>query len=588
MQPRDIVAGRFEIDRLAGSGGMGAVYRTIDRQTGQVVALKVLHGHSGEHADRFAREARLLSELRHPGIVRFVGSGATDRGDGFIVMEWLVGESLSARLKRGALPPAEIVALGARVADALRVAHERGIVHRDLKPQNLFLERGALERIKVLDFGIARILDPGQKLTMTGAMLGTPGYMSPEQARGDKEVDARTDVYALGCVMFRALTGRRVFTGDDAVSVLIRVAMEPAPRASMMCPGLPPALDDLLARMLATSPADRPRDASALLAELAVIGGWQQGATALHPPSSRSAGPPSSFTAPSSFSPAPSSGGPSGFAALPPSSFSPAPPPAPAPRPAPPPQGPLAATWSSAGPGVAPTYVNAAPAHTVGSFPGVPVATQAGPAPASRAPVLLLAGAVGALLVVVLLLGAGALYVVGSGLGGTGGAAAPTSGCAGQRCSPSKLRDPARVDAVTELPQVRDFARSIDSGARLVLINISTTSSDGTVNVKDSRHVLQFHFQHPDKDVRFFIWLTGTQLVYYPMQAVAGALPVPEPGCSVTAVWKAAVPSGAPAGTASTMQLLDAGPPLGPIWMVSSGKTLSYVDPRSCAVKRLY
>lgn len=362
MQPRDIVAGRFEIDRLAGSGGMGAVYRAIDRQTGQVVALKVLHGHSGEHADRFAREARLLSELRHPGVVRFVGSGATDRGDGFIVMEWLEGESLAARFKRGALPPAEVIALGARIADALRVAHERGIVHRDLKPQNLFLEGGSLERIKVLDFGIARILDPGQKLTLTGAMLGTPGYMSPEQARGDREVDARTDVYALGCVMFRALTGRRVFTGDDAVSVLIRVATEPAPRASRLCPGLSPALDDLLARMLAIAPTERPRDAAALLAELAVLGGWQQGATALH----------------------------------------------------------------------------------------------------------------------------------------------PSSSARGRESPPGH------------------------------------------------------------------------------------AAPAPEPGCAAAAAWKVAFPAGAPAGAPSTLQLLEVGPPLGAIWQVSSGSTLVYVDPRSCAVKRPY
>ncbi len=596
MQPRDIVAGRFEIDRLAGSGGMGAVYRAIDRRTGQPVALKVLHGHSGAHADRFAREARLLSELRHPGIVRFVGSGATDRGDGFIVMEWLEGESLSALLKRTSLPPGEVIALAARVADALRVAHERGIVHRDLKPQNLFLEGGSLERIKVLDFGIARILDPGQKLTITGAMLGTPGYMSPEQAKGDRDVDARTDVYALGCVMFRALTGRRVFIGEDAVTLLIKVAMEPAPRASSLCP-VPPALDDLLARMLSIHPADRPRDASALLAELAVLGGWQQGATALVPPpmSGRPGGPSAGYgPTPASFLPAPGApaqpGAPSGFAALAPSSFSPAPPPPPAPRaPAPPPgfgtgvqPGGMAPTWTAtSAPGLAPTYASPGVAQTAGAYQPGPGAQ---PAP-SRAPMLLLAGAVGALLVVALLLGALALCVMAPGA--VSGPTAGAAGCPGEKCTSARLRDPARVDAVTALPQVKDFARDVDPGAQLVFINVVTTSNDGTIDVNNPKHVLQYHFQRA-AEARFFVWLSGERLVLYRMNPVAGAITAPEPGCSASAAWRAALPSGVASGTVTTMQLLDTGPPLNGFWQISSGAQVAYVDPRSCVQKKLF
>ncbi len=216
MRERQIVNGRFEIKRRAGSGGMGTVFRAMDRQTGMPVAFKVINaGHSPELAERFQREAALLAELHHPGIVRFVASGATPDGQAYLVMDWLEGEGLADRLARGTLSVAETIELGRRVTSALSVAHARGIIHRDLKPGNLFLPGGNLARIVVLDFGIARAVESGQSLTSTGATLGSPGYLSPEQARGDKNLDTRADVFSLGCVLFRCLTGRAPFTGDS-------------------------------------------------------------------------------------------------------------------------------------------------------------------------------------------------------------------------------------------------------------------------------------------------------------------------------------------------------------------------------------
>ena len=258
MNTGRLVADRFEIDLLAGSGGMGSVYRAWDRSSGSYVAFKLLHGKAG--SERFAREAELLSGLKHPGVVRYVGSGVTAEGEPYLAMEWLAGETLSARIERGPLGIDEALEAGRLIAAALAVAHDHGIVHRDLKPGNIFLVGGALDRIKLLDFGIARPEATRQELTETGAMLGTPAYMAPEQAKAAREVDARADVYALGVVLFRALTGCRPFEGETVLEVLLRVLVETAPRLSTLRADAPAALDDLVARMLSKEPADRPRD----------------------------------------------------------------------------------------------------------------------------------------------------------------------------------------------------------------------------------------------------------------------------------------------------------------------------------------
>jgi serine/threonine protein kinase len=220
--------------------------------------------------ERFAREARVLADLRHPGIVEYIGHGRTEHGDLYLAMEWLQGEDLGVRLARSELTAADSLRLVTQVAAALAVAHSRRVVHRDLKPSNLFLVDGDSERVKVLDFGVARLLR-GADLTGTGEIVGTPEYMAPEQARGDKTIDARADVFALGSVLFRCLTGRSPFVGKSAASVLARLVLENAPRLRQLRPELPPELDDLVARMLAKDPAQRPVDARAVLTELVLL-----------------------------------------------------------------------------------------------------------------------------------------------------------------------------------------------------------------------------------------------------------------------------------------------------------------------------
>ncbi|WP_437875275.1 serine/threonine-protein kinase [Sorangium sp. So ce513] len=270
MQAGDIIDGRFCIEHLAASGGMGAVYRARDLETGHAVAVKLLTAEGAQHLGRFAREAQALAAARVPGVVRYVAHGATAWGQPYIAMEWLDGETLSDRLTRTGLTLEETVALGLHVARTLGALHRLGVVHRDLKPTNLLLEDGALDRVTLIDFGLARTT-ADEPLTAAGLVLGTPGYMAPEQARGELNVDARVDVFALGCILYRCLTGRPAFQGNAGLAVLMKVLLEDPPRARDMRPGIPAALDALVARMLEKSPSDRPADGDAVAAELAAI-----------------------------------------------------------------------------------------------------------------------------------------------------------------------------------------------------------------------------------------------------------------------------------------------------------------------------
>jgi tetratricopeptide (TPR) repeat protein len=275
VKPSRLFEDRFAIERLAGAGGMGKVYRACDQLTGRPVAVKVLQVQGALEAERFAREAEVLAGLEHPAIVRFVAHGRTPEGEPFLALEWLEGEDLGARLRREGLTMAESVTLAIRVAEGLGAAHRRGVVHRDIKPGNLWLVDGRPEAAKVLDFGIARLLRGGERgertLTQAGAMIGTPGYMAPEQARGELLVDARADVFSLGCVLFKCLTGRRPFEGEDVMAVLLKLVLEEPPRLLDLCPEAPHALDRLLGRMLAKSPLDRPDNADEVARELAFI-----------------------------------------------------------------------------------------------------------------------------------------------------------------------------------------------------------------------------------------------------------------------------------------------------------------------------
>ncbi len=231
----------------------------------------MISGEPGHATGRFAREVKVLAELSHPGIVRYISHGTTPSGERFLVMEWLDGETLKSRLQRGTLTAADAVTLATRVAEALGAAHARGVVHRDLKPSNLFLSGGRVDQVKLLDFGIAQ-RDGKTQLTHTGVMLGTLGYMAPEQARASGLIDARADVFALGCVVFQCLTGAAPFGGDTAAAILAKILFDSAPRVSELWPGVPESLDALVAQMMSKDPGLRPSDGANLAAALAALG----------------------------------------------------------------------------------------------------------------------------------------------------------------------------------------------------------------------------------------------------------------------------------------------------------------------------
>ncbi|WP_437995654.1 protein kinase [Sorangium sp. So ce185] len=271
MRPADVVEDRFEIERLAGSGGMGDVYRARDRLSGQAVALKVLQSANVRDLSRFSREAEALAALRLPGVVQYVAHGMTGAGRPYLAMEWLDGVTLEERLAQGPLSIAESATLAAQVTATLGAVHRLGVVHRDLKPSNLMLVGGAVERATLLDFGIARDLRLARSLTAPGAILGTPGYMAPEQARGEPTIDARADVFALGCLLFECLAGRPPFVGDNALSLIMKVVLEDPPRLGELRDGIPEPLERLVARMLSKPAEHRPRDGAAVAEELAAL-----------------------------------------------------------------------------------------------------------------------------------------------------------------------------------------------------------------------------------------------------------------------------------------------------------------------------
>lgn len=268
MHSGDVIAERFEIEHLAGRGGMGTVFRARDRETGGPVAIKVQSGCGEAQGRRWAREAMLLGDLSGPGTVRYLSHGRTPTGDLYLVMEWLEGEDLAARLELERLTVSESLGLVGQVATALAPVHLRGIIHRDIKPSNLFLVERDVSRVKVIDFGIARIVGGGAS---SHALLGTPGYVAPEQARGASSIDARADVFALGCVLFECLTGRPAFVGEHVMALLAKILFDEAPRPSDVDPSFPDELDDLVARMLAKNPEERPANGGVVAAQIQAL-----------------------------------------------------------------------------------------------------------------------------------------------------------------------------------------------------------------------------------------------------------------------------------------------------------------------------
>ena len=269
MKPGDVLAGRFEIDRISASGGMGVVYRGFDRDAATLVAIKSVRSAASDAEHRFVREAEILAGLRHPGIVTYLGHGRAD-DELYLVMEWLEGEDLAAHLAVRDMSVGESIAVAAQIAAALAFLHARGLVHRDIKPSNVFLVDYRPDRVKLLDFGVARRAGIAG-LTASGVLLGTPAYMAPEQARGRRDIDARADVYALGAVLFRCLAGRPPYEGDSLEQVIAQLLHDVPPRVRELVPSVPPALDALVARMLAKDPARRPADGAAVSAALLAL-----------------------------------------------------------------------------------------------------------------------------------------------------------------------------------------------------------------------------------------------------------------------------------------------------------------------------
>lgn len=280
-EPGDLVQGRYRIERELGRGGMGIVLGARDEMLGRPVALKVVLPkmlRSSEAVDRFSNEARSLAQLESPNVVRVLDFGTFSEppacaGLPFMALEFLRGEDLFTTLAReGAMAPARVVRYALQACAGLAAAHARGIIHRDLKPENLFLaiEPDGNERLKVLDFGIARS-HSRRALTRGHLGVGSPGYMSPEQVEGTGEVDARTDIWGLGVVMYELLSHRPAFFGDSPQSLCLQILTADVTPLLELRPDLPPALVYIVERCMQRDPNLRFRDVAELAEALSPL-----------------------------------------------------------------------------------------------------------------------------------------------------------------------------------------------------------------------------------------------------------------------------------------------------------------------------
>lgn len=270
MESMPSVIGPYRVIRKLGEGGMGAVFEAFHEVIQRRVAIKVLHAEAGRGADtinRFINEARAANLVDHPGLVQITDFGHLPDGSGFLVMEYLQGETLAGRLQSsgGKLSPSETVQIGSQIAAALAVAHKKGIIHRDLKPSNAMLVPDPAmqmgERIKVLDFGLAKLSEVREAAvvnTNSQAILGTPIYMSPEQCEGAGRVDAKSDVYALGCMLYEMLSGQPPFLGDGPGQIIGQHLFKQPVPLGKVAPSVPAALAELVDRLLIKPKEQRP------------------------------------------------------------------------------------------------------------------------------------------------------------------------------------------------------------------------------------------------------------------------------------------------------------------------------------------
>src|SRR3954462_12874583 len=283
----EVLAGRYELAELVGTGGMSSVFRAHDRLLDRKVALKVLHEQyteDDEYVERFKHEARSVATLSHPNIVTVIDRGEHENRQ-FIVFEYVDGDNLKQLIqRRGPAPVSTALELGMQISRGLSFAHQQGLVHRDVKPQNVLLNGDG--QAKVTDFGIARSLDVQHGMTQTGTVLGTSDYIAPEQAQGQR-VDEHTDVYSLGVVPYELLTSEVPFPGENFVAVAMRHINEPPPSVRDKRPDVSPRLDDAIRRAMAKRPEDRfatmaefCRELEACLAEAQATGATQHAAPA--------------------------------------------------------------------------------------------------------------------------------------------------------------------------------------------------------------------------------------------------------------------------------------------------------------------
>lgn len=265
------IAGKYQLDRLLGKGGIGAVYQATHTGIDRKFALKLMHEHRAADSEaRFEREARAAGRIGHPNIVDVFDFGRTDQGDPYIVMELCAGESLAERIVRGPLRQHPAAEIAVEILRALEAAHGAGIVHRDVKPANVFVHEDAEGKrsVKVLDFGIAKFVDGDVTLTSTGAVIGSPLYMAPEQVRAEKDVDARVDVWAVGATLYELITGVAPHMAPTHSAVIARIVTAPAVSMKTHRSDVDPVLDAIVLRALSIERDARFESAAAMRARL--------------------------------------------------------------------------------------------------------------------------------------------------------------------------------------------------------------------------------------------------------------------------------------------------------------------------------